>query len=276
MSAPTPAQAAREPRIRAHRFNVPMPTPEFTAATRRATARRHDALVADVVRLRADAGLTCELLARSAGIDPAYLRRIEARLEPVPPGESRRDPSPSLETYQRLATVLGADLATRLYPNTGPLVRDRLQGRILEVLLADRHPRWTPFTELAVRRPSRGWIDVALHDPREHVLIAGEIQSELNRIEQLVRWSAAKAESLPSWEGWPHLGDEPAVSRLLIVRRTRTTRSVALEFERQLRVSYPAHPGDALAALRGSAPWPGPAMVWAIVEGTRTRLVATR
>ena len=59
-----------------------MPTPEFGAAVRRAAARRHEALIADLVRLRTDAGLTCELLAREAGINPAYLRRIEARLEP--------------------------------------------------------------------------------------------------------------------------------------------------------------------------------------------------
>ena len=57
------------------------------------------------------------------------------------------------------------------------------------------------------------------------------MQSELRRLEQMVRWQAEKAESLPSWEGWPHLGEEPAiVSRLLIVRRTRTTARCAAEF----------------------------------------------
>ena len=35
--------------------------------------------------------------------------------------------------------------------------------------------------------------------------------------------------------------------------------------------AYPAHPGDALDALTGTAPWPGPALVWATVEGSRVR-----
>jgi len=237
----------------------------FETAIRRATARRHRILAEDLVRLRQDAGISRAALAAASGVDAAFLGRIED-------GRER----PSIQTYQRLASVLGADLSARLYPNTGPTVRDRHQGRILEALLEDRHPRWHPFTEVGVHRPSHGWIDVALHDPSERVLLASEIQSELNRIEQLIRWSAAKAESLPSWEGWPHLGAEPAVSRLLVVRRTRTTRATAAEFERQLRVAYPAHPDDALAALRGTAPWPGPARVWAVIDGERTRLVAGR
>ena len=83
------------------------------------------------------------------------------------------------------------------------------------------HPRWQAFTEVAVHRPSRGWIDAVLHEPRDRVAVATELQSELRRLEQLVRWSAAKAASLPSWDGWSRLGDEPRIDRLLVVRRTR-------------------------------------------------------
>jgi hypothetical protein len=108
------------------------------------------------------------------------------------------------------------------------------------------------------------------------VLVASELQSELRRLEQVVRWSAEKAASLPAWEGGPRLGDEPAVSQLLVVRRTRATRAVAAEFEPQLRVAFPAHPDDALAALAGTAPWPGPALVWAAIDDDRTRLVHGR
>ena len=129
---------------------------------------------------------------------------------------------------------------------------------------------------MRVHRPDRGWIDLALHDPKEQVVVAHEIQSELNRVELLVRWQQAKAASLPSWDGWAQLGDEPTISSALIVRRTRATQATASEFERQLRVAYPAHPDDALAALRGTAPWPGPAMIWAVIEGARTRLIPGR
>ena len=86
-----------------------------------------------------------------------------------------------------------------------------------------------------------------------------------------MRWQAAKAESLPSWEGWDRLGEEPAISRLLVVRRTRATRAVASDFAVQLRTAYPAHPDDALAALTGTAPWPGSAMVWVALDARGAR-----
>lgn len=252
-------------RISAMRLTCRMPTPQFEAAAARAAARRHRVLVEDLVRVREDAGIGRTRLAQEAGIDRRYLDRIETG-----------GCAPSLETYQRLASALGADLSTRIYPNTGPRLRDRHQARILEIGLVAAHPRYDRFTEVDVHRPVRGWIDLVLHDPIEHVAIASEIEAELRRLEQQIRWAAAKASALPSWEGWSQLRDEPRVSQLLIVRRTRATRAVAAEFTRQLRVAYPAHPDDALASLTGTAPWPGPAMVWVTLDGTRSRLVSGR
>ena len=145
---------------------------------------------------------------------------------------------------------------------------------MLEALLGVVHRRWDTHTEVAVRRPSRGWIDIVLHELHERVLVAAEVQSELRRLEQLVRWSGEKAASLPSRDGWARLDEEPRTSQLLLVCRTRTTRAVAAEFARQLRVAFPAHPDDALAALTGTAPWPGAALVWAIVDGRDGHLIA--
>jgi transcriptional regulator with XRE-family HTH domain len=242
-----------------------VPTKEFEAAVARAVASRHQKLVEDLVQTREDAGISRLLLATEAGVSRRYVDQIEAG-----------GTCPSLEIYQRLASALGADLFTRIYPNTGPALRDRHQARILEVALAALHPRWTRFGEVGVRQPSRGWIDLVLHEPTERMLVATEIQSELRRLEQLVRWSTEKAVALPSWEGWMQLRDRPSISRLLLVRRTRTTQAVAREFTRQLRLAYPAHPDDALASLTGTAPWPGPAMVWVELNGARSRLLPSR
>jgi transcriptional regulator with XRE-family HTH domain len=234
-------------------------------AVQRAAGRAHARLVADLERALDDAGLGVRELSRAAGVDSGYLSRILAgRVHPT------------LDTYARLAVPLGLDLSTRLYPNTGPAIRDRHQAPMLELLLGAAHPRWHAYLEVAVRRPSRGWIDAVLHEPRERVAVASELQSELRRLEQLVRWQAAKADSLPSWEGWPHLGEEPQVSRLLLVRRTRATRTVAQEFARQLRAACPAHPDDALAALTGTAPWPGPALVWVTLDARGARFAQGR
>jgi transcriptional regulator with XRE-family HTH domain len=213
--------------------------------------RVRSSIGADVARLREDAGLSRAELGRGAGVDSSYLRRIEDG-----------GVEPSVTTYARLAVALGGDLALRLYPQTGPTLRDRHQARIAEALLRSAHPRWHPYLEIAVRYPSRGWIDVGLHDGRDAIFVATEIQSEIRRLEQLVRWASEKTASLPSWEGFAQLGS-PAVSQLLIIRDTRTTRAVARGFRRVLGAAYPANAEDALDAISGPVNWPGSAILWA-------------
>lgn len=238
----------------------------FERAASRAAVRAAQAFREDVERLRADAGISVPALAAASGVAESYLYRILSS-----------DASPSDVVRARLAVALGADLSLRLYPNTGPLLRDRHQARIAEMLLAVRHPRWAGFSEVRVTRPSRGWIDLAFHEPRERVFVATEIQSELHRLEQLIRWAGEKASSLPSWEGWERFAEPPNISRLLVVRRTRATRALAADFSRQLRLAYPAHPDDAMAALTtATSAWPGPAMIWADVSGRAARLLPGR
>ena len=225
--------------------------------------------IEDIERLMGDAGLAPEQLARAAGIPGSYLRRILSRAA-----------RPSLETYAKLGTPLGADLAARLYANTGPTIRDRHQARIFEAVLGVLGGMWRPYPEASVWKPVRGAIDAVLHDRRAELVVATEIESDLRRIEQTIRWSKEKAEALPSWSGWPDIlgaGHEtPRVSQLIIVRRTRSNERVAHDFVQQLALAYPAHPEDALAALRGNSPWPGSALVWARIEKDRVRFMATR
>jgi transcriptional regulator with XRE-family HTH domain len=242
-----------------------MPNQQFETAVRRLVDRTSHQVGEEIARLRSDAGLSRLRVARAAGIDDTFLGRIEDG-----------DAHPSTETLARIGLVLGADLAVRLYPNTGPAIRDRLSAPMLELLLGARHPRWQAFTEVSVHRPARGRIDLVLHDQRERITVAHELQSELRRLEQLIGWQAAKAESLPSWTGWTQLGEAGATSRALIVRHTRATRGVAAAFARQLRVAYPAHPDDALEALTGTGGWPGAALIWVHVHGGRARFAQGR
>ena len=98
-----------------------MPAKSFERLTAQASRRVRVAAGADVVQQRTDAGVKRAVLARAAGVDPSYLGRIEAGTA-----------SPSIDTYARLAAALGSDLSVRLYPNTGPTIRDRHQARIAE------------------------------------------------------------------------------------------------------------------------------------------------
>jgi transcriptional regulator with XRE-family HTH domain len=242
-----------------------MPSAKFVAETRRRATRVHQALADDVRRLREDAGVSRAALAAAAGIDLAYVCRIED-------GRER----PTIDVIVWIAAILGADFSARLYPNTGPAIRDRHQARILEALLSALHPRWKPYPEVAVRHPARGWIDAVLHAAREGTLVSTEIQSDLRRLEQLLRWFPEKVASLPSWEGWGRIEVVGEPSRLLIVRSTKATRAIGREFERQLAAAYPAHPADAIAALTGTRTWPGPALVWAVAEPAQVRFIARR
>lgn len=232
-----------------------MASEKLTAEARRQATKIHRAIGEEIERLRADTGLSRSQLAEAAGIDLAFLMRI---LE----GRARA----SVDTYTKLTVALGADFSAKIYPTTGPPIHDRHQARIIEALLELLHPRWKPYPEVAVRDPARGFIDVVLHAARERAVVASEIESDLRRLEQHMRWFQEKEASLPSWEGWMHLGEIDQSSRLLIVRSTRATRAVGRDFQRQLAALYPAHPADALAALTGTSPWPGPAMVWARLE----------
>jgi len=242
-----------------------MATPRPLAEARRQATRIHRAMGDDIRRLREDAGIRCGRLAVAAGVNAGYLRRIEEGLE-----------RPSIDTYAKIAVTLGADIGSRLYPNTGPSIRDRWQASILEGLLGQLHPRWRVYPEVAVRNPARGWIDGVLHDARAETVLVTEIQSDLRRLEQLLRWFAEKVASLSSWEGWAQLGPIKVMSQLLIVRSTSATRQVGREFERQLALAYPAHPADAIEALTSAKPWPGPALIWAEVEPSGVRLIRRR
>jgi len=218
--------------------------------------RRH--IAQDLRRLREDGGATKAAVAALAGVDRSVVSRMEAGTL-----------DPTLETYCRLAAALNADLTCRVYPNAGLRIRDRHQVRIEELLLGVLHGRWRPTPEAVVRRPVRGWVDLALHDPLARVLVATELESALRRLEQLIRWSEEKARALvsnPGWAAWSAGGGPPEISRLLIVRSTRENRAIAADARRLLREAYPADPRDALDALTGTAAWPGAALLWARID----------
>ncbi len=215
--------------------------------------------------LRDDAGLTRAAVASAAGIDASFEGRIET---------GQREAS--LTTLTAIATVLGADLSVRLYPNTGPRIRDHLQAAIVESLLGMLHPRWIASPEVPVFRPARGVIDLVLSDRSAPLLIAAEVHSEIRRLEQQVRWHREKESSLASADLWRFAAVDggPATSRLLVLRSTRDTRELARRYEATLRAAYPAAAADVLDALGGNgARWPGAGIVWARVEGGRAELL---
>lgn len=232
-----------------------------TGAGRRATRLRSQ-LGVQVRDLRIDAGLSLRALADAAGVDHGFLARIETGAR-----------EPSISALSAIADALGADLSIRLYPNTGPLVRDHIQARIVEELLRIAHPRWRRFSEVPVYRPARGRVDVVLQDPVAAIVVATEIHSQVHRLEQQLGWARLKTDSLPSADFWRSLEAEPIVGQLLVLRSTRATRELARQFESTLRAVYSARSADVSAAVAGERPWPGNGLLWADVTGDGVRVL---
>lgn len=222
------------------------------AATRKAEAITR-ALAEELRHLRDDCGMSQRSLSERSGVAQSVISRIESAVE-----------VPSIETYARLAGGLGGDLSIRVYPNTGPMIRDRHSARMTEALLRMAHSGLVALPEVGVRNPVRGWIDTLLVDAAAVTLIATEFESMPRRLEQLIRWARAKADALSSAVGFPFgLRDPPTVHRLLVIRDTEANRTLAATFATTLRAAYPADPWQLLAALRGDAAWPGSACIWA-------------
>jgi transcriptional regulator with XRE-family HTH domain len=217
-----------------------------------------------VRRLREDAGLTQAAVARASGVDPSYLARIEAGAH-----------EPGFRVLAAIGAVLGADVSVRLFPTTGPRIHDRWQAPMEECLIRAAHRRWIASPEVLVTKPSRGVIDVTLGELTERLLVATEINSQLRRLEQQVRWHREKEASLPSSDLWPFMAADgpPRTSRLLVLRSTVELRHLAATYEETLRAAYPARTVDALASLTGTDPWPGAAIVWIHLHGREARLM---
>jgi transcriptional regulator with XRE-family HTH domain len=214
-------------------------------------------------RLRSDAGVSLSALGATTGLNKSHLSRIEANKV-----------QPSLEVLTSIGVALGADLSLRYYPGTGPRLHDRFQAPMVEALLRAIHPRWDVSLEVPVHRPIRGVIDIVLDDPSQSVTIAGEVYSELRRLEQQIRWSTEKADALgirladedPRGSGHP-------VSRLLVLRSTSATREIARRYERTLAAAYPARVCDIVAALTSTTAWPGSGIAWMHLHGSKATLM---
>jgi transcriptional regulator with XRE-family HTH domain len=215
--------------------------------------------------VRLDANVSIRRLGQAIGVDPSHLARAEAG-----------DRTLSLDALAAAAAGLGHDVSIRLFPANGPRVRDHLQVRMIEALLASLHARWIARLEVAVYRPVRGVIDLVLQDRERGDLVAGEGHSALHAVERQLRWAGQKADALPSATGWPWVDrpEPPAIGRLLILRSTAAMRELVATAPRTFEAAYPARTRDAVEALTGGTrPWPGDAIVWVAVDGSRTRLL---
>lgn len=214
---------------------------------------------------RLDGGVSIRSLGAAVGVDPSHLARAEAGTHAL-----------SQDALVAVATGLGRDVSFRLFEASAPLVRDRISAVMHEELLGDLDPRWSSLLEVTVYRPVRGVIDLVLRDRTYGDLVAGEGHSRLHTVEGQLRHASGKADSLPSARGWPWSDtiDAPPASRLLVLRSCAAMHDLVRALPTTFATAYPADTERAVAALTGPHErWPGAAIVWVRVDGSRTRLL---
>lgn len=247
-----------EPEISAVSFHGPMDmTPTLIRRETSRRLRRTRTLIGeDIRRMRLDANLSVAELSRATGIAAGHLWRIEA-------GQANA----GMEVLIAIGVALGADLGVRYFTGAGPRIHDRFQAPMIEALLRALDPRWRVQLEVPVGRPARGVIDTVLRDSVVRLAIATEVQSDLRRLEQQIRWGREKADALATTDAETH------VSQLLVLRSTVRMRQLARQYEATLRAAFPARTSDAVAALTTTATWPGSAIVWIHLHGTTATLM---
>jgi hypothetical protein len=66
----------------------------------------------------------------------------------------------------------------------------------------------------------------------------------------------------------------PTISRLLLIRSSKSMRELARTYEASLSAEYPARTRDIHQSLTtAAAPWPGAGIIWATFEGGRARIL---
>jgi len=217
--------------------------------------RRHARSTGEsITRIRLAAGLWMAGLAHAASIHPTHLTRIEAGSVIA-----------SIPVLTAIAVALGCDTSFRFFEGAGPRLHDRFQAPMTEGFLGRLDARrWAPDLEVPITEPERGVIDLVIDERRAPLVVATEMQSRIDRLEQQIRWMAEKADGLAARRR--AMGQEQVVSRLLVLRSTTETREVARRFVRTLATAYPARAMDVVDALTTHDAWPGAGLVWMRVE----------
>jgi transcriptional regulator with XRE-family HTH domain len=207
---------------------------------RRAAARFGEEI--RVLRLRR--GISQAAVARAVGVHRSVVSRLEAG-----------DPSVSLRTRARVATVVGAELALGCYPRGRPTIVDAAQARLVEALLRMRDARWAPTLEAPVPGPGARSTDLRVDAGHDTVLI--EVESRIQGLEGIIRECQGKRAAVAA------VLNHRRVHSVLALPRTRHHLAIVHAHPALVSAAFPVPSPVAIDALRGSAgPWPGDAIVW--------------
>jgi Helix-turn-helix. len=204
------------------------------------------------IRLRA--GVSQAAVARAIGVTRSVICRIE-----------RGDPSVSAQIRARAASVLGADFRFAIYPEATPLIHDAAHARMVETILALRHPAWRAVVESPVPGPGRRSTDIRLDDGSTIVLI--EVESRVHAFEAVIRECAEKRAAVAAVAG-----SQCQVHVVLALPATRHHRALMTAHPRIVATAFPAsHAALSRALGDPTVEWPGDGILWVTLTHPRTK-----
>ena len=194
------------------------------------------------IRLRT--GVSQAAVARGIGV----VRSVICRLE-------QGDPDVAPRIRARAAALLGADFRLAVYPGAAPLIHDAAHARIVEAVLALRHPRWRATVEAPVPGVGRRSTDIRLDHEDDTVLM--EVESHVRAFEAIIREGAEKRAAV--------LAVEPRrrVNVVLVLPPTRHHKTLVSAHPEIVRAAFPAASTEIEQALATpTATWPGDGILW--------------
>lgn len=208
-------------------------------------ARLDAARIAEELReLRLGLSVSQASVARVVGVSQSVLSDLE-----------RGDPTVGLEIRRRTAIALGADLRVTVYPGATPMLHDAAHARIIERILARRHPRWRAELEARVPGPGRASTDIRLSAGGMFVLI--EVETHVRRWEATVRRCFEKRELVRA-----AAPAHSAVFAVLCLPPTRHHRRLVAELGESVRAAFPQSPDHLRRSLEEGTDWPGEGILW--------------
>ena len=225
-----------------------MPTNRLAIREGSAQARRQASRLGDeLAALRLRAGLTQAAVGRALGIDRSVISRLE-----------RGDPQVGLPIRFCVAALLGAELKLNAYTRSGPLIRDTVQARIVEAILAWIDRRWRRSVEAHVPGADRRSIDLRLDGPATVVLC--EVESRVGSLEEIIRELHAKRDAVRAARGG---AGGPPIYAVLILPRSRHHLEIVRHHPRTIEAAFPMPSAAVEAALKDvTIPWTGDGILW--------------
>ena len=194
--------------------------------------------------LRLGLGVPQAEVARAVGVSRSVISELEAG-----------DPTVGLEIRRRAALAVGADLRIGVYPGATPLVHDAAHARLIERILARRHPRWRAQIEARVPGPGRSSTDVRLEAPGE--IVAIEVETHIRAWDAVVRRCREKRERIHD-----AVAGRAVVHAVLCLPPTRHHRQLVADLGESVRITFPAPSKQLRRALEDGTSWPGDGILW--------------